>query len=272
VSAQAIDLRALGLDVRRRIIECSKRAHVGHIGSCLSVADILAALYGRILRRDAADPNERDRLILSKGHAALALYAVLHAVGRLDESELDRFCADGSPLGTHPEHAVEGIDFSTGSLGQGLSFGAGAAIAARLQGSSRRSFVVLSDAELNEGSVWEAAAFAGHHRLDKLAAIVDVNGQQAFGYTREVLDPGSLPERWRTVGWQVSEVDGEDPEAIADALASPAAAAAPQVVLAHTVFGSGVPFMESKLEWHYLPMNDAEYEIAQAALESRREA
>ena len=175
---------SLATQIRRSMLEQSMRAHVGHIGSALSIADLMAALYGDVLQIGRPEDPDRDRFILSKGHAALALYAALHATGRLSEAELDSYCADGSLLGGHPEHALGYVDFATGSLGHGLSVGAGAALAARLGPLPRRVFVLMSDAECNEGSVWEAVMFAAHHQLANLVAIVDVNGQQALGYTR----------------------------------------------------------------------------------------
>jgi transketolase len=158
--------------IRQLVLEMSKRANVGHIGSSLSIAEIIAVLYGNVLRiTDPQDP-ERDRFVLSKGHAAPALYAALHLRGRLSADDLTTFCTDGSLLGVHPEHALTGVDFSTGSLGMGLSFAAGAAYAARLQQSPRRVYALLSDAECNEGSVWEAALFAGHYSTtDELGAV-----------------------------------------------------------------------------------------------------
>lgn len=255
---------ALADQIRLTILEQSKRADIGHIGSCLSVADILAALYGGVLNLDRPDASERDRFVLSKGHAALALYAALHHTGRLDRDQLDRFCGDGSLLATHPEHGVEWIDFATGSLGHGLSLGTGAALAARITGSPRRSYVLLSDAELNEGSTWEAVMFAAHHRLANLVAIVDLNGQQALGYTRDVLDPGSPAERWRAFGWDVAECDGHDVEALEAAVTR--GTGSPNAVIAHTTFGKGVPFMEGVIAWHYLPMSDEQYVEALAAV------
>ena len=187
-----------GQGIRRHVLEQSKRANVGHIGSALSVADILAALYGRVLRGGPNDPD-RDRFVMSKGHAALALYAALHLTGHLSTDVLMSYCGEGTHLGVHPHHGLTGVDFSTGSLGQGLSMAAGAAMAARLQTSQRRVYALLSDAECNEGSVWEAAMFAGHHRLDNLVAIVDANGQQALGYTEDVISLEPLEERWQQI-------------------------------------------------------------------------
>jgi transketolase len=247
------------------VLEQSKRANVGHIGSALSVADILAALYGGLLRGQPDDPD-RDRFVMSKGHAALALYAALHMAGYISLDTLNGYCVDGTELGVHPHHGLTGVDFSTGSLGQGLAMAAGAALAAKMQASSRRVFVLLSDAECNEGSVWEAAMFAAHHRLDKLVAIVDVNGQQALGYTSDVISLDPLEERWRSFGWDVHSVDGHDQQTLVSTIGR-LSASLPHVLIAHTTFGKGVSFMESQLRWHYMPMNDAQYAIALSEIE-----
>ncbi|HEY2284023.1 MAG TPA: transketolase [Solirubrobacteraceae bacterium] len=252
--------QALSKQIRRSVLTQSKRANVGHIGSALSVVDLLAALYGSVLLAHSEDDSQRDRFVLSKGHAALALYATLHATGRLRDGELDSFCVDGSALATHPEHDLSWVDFSTGSLGLGISFAVGAALAARLQGSRRRAFVLLSDAECNEGSVWEAVMFAAHHGLGNVIALVDVNGQQALGYTREVLDLEPLSSRWAAFGWDVHEIDGHDVQALTETLESVAdAPAKPHVLLAQTTFGKGVSYMENTIAWHYMPMSDEQY-------------
>jgi len=253
--------------IRRIILEQSKRANVGHVGSCLSVTDIVAALYGGVLHVDDPGDADRDRFILSKGHAALALYAALHLRGWLSAEELDTFCGDGSHLGVHPEHFLPGVDFSTGSLGQGLAVGVGAALAARAQGSPRRVFVLMSDAECNEGSVWEAAMFAAHHRLANLVAIIDDNGQQALGLTRDILDLGPLAARWRAFGWDARVVDGNDATAVAGMLTAPGTTDQPRVVVAETTFGKGVSFMEHQVRWHYMPMSDAEHAQAREEVE-----
>lgn len=256
----AIDLSLSAQAIRRIVLDQSKRAGVGHIGSALSIADIVAALFGGGLRVvEPHDPN-RDRFILSKGHASLALYAALYLRGWITEKDLDGYCADESLLGVHPERALRGVDFSTGSLGHGLSIGAGAALAARLQGSTRRVFVLVSDAECNEGSLWEAVMFATHHGLANLIAILDLNGQQALGYTREVLDLTPLADRWRAFGWRVQEVDGHDVQLLADTISGlQTTSGSPHVLIARTVFGKGVSYMESQIKWHYSPMSEAEY-------------
>ena len=249
--------------IRRIILEQSKRANVGHIGCALSVADIVSCLYEHGLRVRTDDDNDRDRFVLSKGHAALALFACLHARGVLSSEQLDTYCADNSLLGVHPESGLHGVDFSTGSLGQGLSMAAGAALAGRLQRSSRRVYAVLSDAECNEGSVWEAAMFAAQHKLSNLTAVIDLNGQQAFGYTRDVLDLSNMADRWRAFRWDVHEVDGHDRDQLRnvlldlDYLSGP-----PHVLVARTTFGKGISFMQSKIKWHYSPLSDEEYRDA----------
>ena len=249
--------------IRRIVLEQSKRANVGHIGSALSVADVIAALYDRVLNVPGPTHPDRDRFILSKGHAALALYAALALRGWLTTDQLDTYCGDGSHLGVHPEHVVPGVDFAIGSLGHGLSYGAGAALAARLQGTQRRAFVLISDGECNEGSVWEAAMFAAHHRLSSLIAIIDLNGQQAFGYTDEVLSLSPMAGRWRAFGWDVVEVDGHDVAGLARTIAGlDTTSGPPHMLVARTVFGKGVSFMESQIKWHYSPMSDGEYRQA----------
>jgi transketolase len=255
----------LGLLIRRGVIEQSRRANVGHIGSGLSIADIVAAFFEGDVALDPDDPD-RDRVILSKGHAALALYAALNQTGRITDEQLATFCGDGTPLAVHPEPAVAGIDFGTGSLGHGLSLGAGAALGARWQGSSRRAYVLMSDAECNEGSVWEAAQFAGHHKLGNLVAIVDLNGQQALGYTEDVLNLSQMKAAWEAFGWDVHEVDGHDTAGMVDLFAALRGAEKPSLLLARTTFGKGVSFMESKIEWHYWPLDEEKYTQAMSDL------
>jgi transketolase len=257
-----VNAEAFVRDLRRIVLEQSKRANVGHIGSALSIADLVAVLFSGVLRGVGGDDAERDRFVLSKGHAALALYAALHLRGVLGEDELDSFAGEGTLLGTHPERELRGVDFTSGSLGQGLSTACGASLAARLDGSERRVYCLLSDAECNEGSTWEAAMFAGHRRLGNLTAIVDVNGQQALGYTRDVLDLEPLAARWSSFGWEAREVDGHDHDAIRAALEQPSTEGKPCAVVARTEFGHGVSFMTNRIEWHYLPLDDEQYQLA----------
>lgn len=246
--------------IRGIILEQSKRANVGHIGSALSIADIVAALYEKALRINNPDDPDRDRLVLSKGHAALAVYAALFLKGWLSKESLGLFCSDNSLLGVHPEHKLKGIDFSTGSLGHGLSLGVGASLAAKLSNSRRKVFVLLSDAECNEGSLWEAVMFAAHHQLSNLIAVIDLNGQQAFGYTKDVLNLSPMAKRWRAFGWDVHNIDGHNVSAIIKAIKNmDTKKGKPHVLIAKTIFGKGVSFMEKKIKWHYLPMSDSDY-------------
>lgn len=254
--------------IRRTIIEQSYRASVGHIGSALSIADLMAAVIG-VARLDGE--ADRDRVVLSKGHAALALYVALHLDGRFDDGVIDTYCADGALLGVHPEHGLEGVDFCTGSLGHGLSVGAGAALAAKRQGSARRIYVIMSDAELNEGSTWEAVMFAAQHRLDNLALLIDLNGQQALGYTRDVIDLGAVEDKLSKFDWSVQAIAGHDQEALGASLER-TADGRPQAIVARTTFGYGVSFMESQIKWHYLPLDDETYAVALAELDARAEA
>src|SRR5690242_12272288 len=234
-----------GTAIRRIVLEQAKRANVGHIGSALSIADIVAALYGHVLRIPAPRHPDRDRFVLAKGHAVLAVYGALFLRGFLTEAELATYCVDDTLLGVHPDHRLAGVDFSTGSLGMGLSIGVGATLAARLSASPRRTFVLMSDAECNEGSVWEAAMFAAHHRLGRLTAIIDLNGQQALGRTEDVLSLAPMAERWRAFGWNAIDCDGHDVDALAGALAEPTdAEAPPRVVVGRTIAGQGISFME----------------------------
>jgi transketolase len=227
-----------GTAIRRIVIQQSKRANVGHIGSALSVADIVAALYGGVLKLPALDAPDRDRFVLGKGHSVLAVYAAMFLRGDLAQTELDRYCADGSILGVHPDRGGAGLDISTRAHGVGGPGGVGAALAARLHGSDRRVYVLVSDAECNEGSVWEAAMYAAHHRQGRLTVVVDLTGQQALGKTADVLSLTPMVERWRAFGWNAAEIDGHDVAGLATALAAPTAAdGPPRVFDARTTFG-----------------------------------
>ena len=231
------------------------RARAAHVGAALSIVDILTTLYFGILHidpSDADDPN-RDRFILSKGHACSALYATLAERGFFPESVLSEFCADGGRLPGHPGmHCVPGVEVSSGSLGHGLSLGLGMAEAARADRRPSRTFFLVGDGETNEGAVWEAAMLAAARKLDNLIVIVDLNGLQAFGRTGEISGDVSLADKWRAFGWSVREAPGHDPAALRSVLSCvPFSPGRPSVVIAHTLKGSGVSFMEDRLEWHY---------------------
>ena len=254
-----------GNAVRRVILDQAHRAGEGHIGSALCVADILAVLYRDVVAGRLRGEG-RDRVVLSKGHAALALYAALYLGGELSGEDLAQYCEEGSELGIHPQHGIHGVEFTTGSLGQGLSFATGCALGARLRGEPWRTYVLCSDAECDEGAMWEAAMFAAHHRLGNLVAIIDYNRQQAMGPTDSVLSLGDLRLRWESFGWCAVEVDGHDEPSILAAITTADTASRPLAVIANTVFGKGVDFMEGQLRWHYSSMTDEDHARALAAL------
>jgi transketolase len=223
-----------------------------------------------LLRNPGSSDPDRDRFVLAKGHAVLCLYSALRWHGLIDEATFRTFCVDGSLLGSHPEPCLPGIEFATGSLGQGLSIACGVAHALKARRSPARVFVLLSDAECNEGQVWEAAMFAAQHRLDNLIAIVDFNEMQALGDSRYILDQSNLRQRWETFGWLAVEADGHDEQALRDALtARIATRTGPAAVVAHTVQGKGVSFMERQLEWHYRNLTP---ELAARAIAEIRES
>jgi transketolase len=260
--------------IRRHCVLMTGRANASHIGSSLSTADLLAMLYGRFLRFDPRRPDwpDRDRFILSKGHACAALYAVLAETGYFPVERLETFYQDGSPLAGHATHKdVPGVEVSTGSLGHGLPLAAGMALAAKRDGRGHRVWCMLSDGECDEGSVWEAALFAPHHRLDNLVAVVDYNKIQSFGTVKEVLDLEPLGEKWRAFGWGVREIDGHDLKAIEEAYAAvPFAPGRPSCIVAHTIKGKGVSYMEGKLLWHYRAPRGEDLEIALREIEEGR--
>ena len=245
----------------------SCRAGSGHIAPSFSCADILVALYFQILNIDKnhLDDINRDRFILSKGHASAALYSILAEKGIIEKQLLDTFCQKGSVLGAHPEsHLIPGVDVSTGSLGHGLSFGSGIALAGKIDHKDYRTFVLLSDGECQEGSIWEAAAFAAQHKLDNLVVIVDYNKLQSLGRTNDILSLEPFCDRWKSFGWEVHEVDGHDISQIVDNLQSiPFIKNKPNILVAHTVKGKGVSFMENVPLWHYrIPSTKEEMKIA----------
>jgi transketolase len=244
----------------------------GHLGGSMSLVEILTALYFAVLRIDPAEPDapDRDILILSKGHSAICLYAVLAERGFFPVEELAGYGRPGSRLMGHPVPVVPGVEMPTGSLGHGLPLAIGFALAGRLDGLGRRCFAVLGDGELQEGSVWEAAMVASSLGLDRLVAVVDRNGLQITGATEEIIRLEPLAERWRSFGWAVREVDGHDLHGLLAALASvPEEPGRPTVLIAHTVKGKGLPFIEGRRESHYARLGERQRQRALAVLRAR---
>jgi transketolase len=248
----AADTLRLAQTIRGHAVRMIAKAKASHVGTCLSMADLLAVLYGTVLRVDPKRPDwhERDRFILSKGHGAAILYAVLAERGFFPVADLLTYGQDGSPLTGHVSHHVAGVELSTGSLGHGLPVGCGLALAAQRDRAPYRTYVIVSDGELDEGSNWEAILFAGHHRLEHLTALIDYNKIQSFGSVKEVLDLEPLADKWRSFGWTVLEIDGHDHAGIGAALDADHAGC-PKAIVAHTIKGKGVAYMEGQLAWHY---------------------
>lgn len=271
----AIDTPAMALAIRRHAVMMTHLGKSSHVGSVLSLADILAVLYGEVMRLDPAQPKwaARDRFILSKGHAGAGVYAALAERGFLPREQLRTHYQNGSKLSGHVSHkGVPGVEFSTGSLGHGLSVGTGMALAAKRAGRDNRVFVVLSDGECDEGSNWEAIMFAAHHRLDNLVVAVDYNKIQSLDLVANTLALEPFADKWRAFGWHVTEVDGHDHDALKPALAVPAGdRGQPSVVICHTTKGKGVSFMENAVLWHYRTPQGDEYADARAELGLPRE-
>lgn len=255
--------------VRRNLWRALRAGGSGHAGGSSSAADILAALYFYRMRVRPAEPEwpERDRFVLSKGHANAALGAVLAQAGFIDDAVLDRFYGFDSPFGMHPDIKVPGVEMCTGALGHGLAIAVGMALGARIQQLPFHTFVMLGDGELHEGSNWEAAMAGSHYRLANLTAIVDHNKISQSGRVEELVGIDPLADKWRAFGWEVLEFDGHDMGAVVDALdALPLAADRPSALIAHTVKGKGVSFAEDTYVWHSNNVNDETYERALAEL------
>jgi len=266
-SASIPEMQARARAVRRFAVEATARTRASHIGSALSVTDILVAIYFAALREGQAGPLG-DHCILSKGHSAVALYGVLAERDVLARSTVEHFYENGSLLAGHPEPNPEaGIVFGSGSLGHGLPVGNGIAFGKRLAGAAGHTWVVMSDGECEEGSTWEAALFAAQHRLGNLTAVVDRNGIQGMGSTEGILGLEPFADKWRAFGWRVAEVDGHDLGALAEAVQpSGGSTGQPAVVIARTVKGKGVSFMEANNDWHYRSANTDELATALAEL------
>ena len=268
---ESASLDARSRQFRKQIVKVLEAAGRGHVGSALSLVEILRVLYDDVLKYDAANPKwpSRDRCILSKGHGCLALYVLLAEKGFFPEEELWKFCSADGLLGGHPEIHIPGVEASTGSLGHGMSIGIGFALNARLERSDHRTFVIIGDGESNEGSIWEAALCAGKHGLDNLTVIIDYNKQQSYGATHEVQDMEPFGDKWRSFGFAVTEVDGHDVGQLRDAFSSvPFSPGKPNVVICHTIKGKGIDFVERNLGWHHKSrLKSEEIESLHAALE-----
>ncbi|MEO5358614.1 MAG: transketolase [Nitrospirae bacterium YQR-1] len=266
-----VDLRERALETRRRTFETICSGGGGHIPASLSIVEILTVLYyGGSLRVDARNPRspERDRFILSKGHACVSLYVTLAGCGFFSEGELVRFGRMGSILGGHPDMCkVPGIEASTGALGHGLPFGVGVALAGKLNRAGFKVFVLLGDGECQEGSVWEAAMFAPHSGLDNLVVIVDYNKMQAMDFIDNIITLEPFADKWRAFNWEVIETDGHDMERLAEIFNStPITPGKPTLVIAHTIKGKGISYMENVPLWHFRMPNEEEMRIAKAEL------
>ncbi len=259
-------LRDDALAIRRNFLRMHFEAQAGHIGTGLSSIDLLTAIYKSWI-------GPADRFVLSKGHGASALYATLHFYGVFSDETIRTYYQDGTQLPAHPApNAFAAIPIATGSLGHGLPVACGLAFVRKklrgLGGGAERVACLMSDGECNEGSVWEAALFAGHHGLDNLTVLIDANGLQGFGRTSEVMNNEPFADKWRAFGFAVEEIDGHDFAQIHAALGRAPDGRHPRCILARTIKGKGVSFMEDRMEWHYLPMKPEQYQEALRALES----
>lgn len=264
--------RSITEDIRKDIMKTACKGGSGHIASALSAVEIMTALYlGGILKYDPKDPEweDRDKVILSKGHASLVLYSILKRIGYLTQEELSTFCQPGSRLGGEPKMGdIPGVEATTGSLGHGLSFAVGIAMANKMDARDSRVYVILGDGECQEGSVWEAAMSAAYHKLDNLTVILDCNKLQAMGTTESILRIEPLAEKWTGFGWDVSEADGNSVESMLQVLREDrkSGVKSPRMILAHTTKGKGISFMENVPIWHYRMPDREELEIVKQEL------
>lgn len=251
--------------IRQSVVKMTSFGNSSHVGSCLSIADIMAVLYGEILNVDPQNPDmpDRDRFLLSKGHAGAAVYASLAGTGFIEPEMLEKHYINGSIMSGHVSHkGIAGVEASTGSLGQGLAIATGMAMASKLDRHNRRIVTVMSDGECDEGSVWEAAMFAAHFRLRNLMAVIDYNKLQSIHSTEQTMALEPFEDKWRAFGWNVRRVDGHDHEALIEAMQPDQESDRPMVLICDTVKGKGVSFMENVVLWHYRSPDDAEREAA----------
>ena len=256
-------LRKEAAEVRKEAIKMATCAGTGHLGPALGITDVMWILYSRHLQFDPENPSwpERDRLILSKGHSCLALYAILAKKGFFDEQLLSTYCRKlGTKLGGHPERNLPGVEANTGSLGHGFNIGIGMALAAKADHKNYKVVTILGDGETQEGSIWEGAMSAAHFKLDNLVAIIDRNNLQVSNFVDQVMNIDPLADKWTSFGWGVREIDGHDYQQIDEALGTvPFIPGKPSVVIAKTIKGKGLPIAENKVEWHHKVPNAEEY-------------
>ncbi len=274
-SKEQLELKKACNNVRRGILDLTFFGSASHLGGSLSVVEILVALYFKVMRIDPQEPlmPERDRFILSKGHAAPALYAVMAERGFFPKEELKTFCKNGTRLQKHIDlHKIPGIDASSGSLGQGLSIGIGMALADRMDKKDRFVYVVMGDGELQEGQIWEAAMAAGNLKLDHLIAFVDANQMQVDGFVKTIMNVEPLEEKWNSYNWHVQRINGNDLEQVLDAIQTAKQMKdKAHIIIADTVKGKGVDFMEFQVDWHSKGLTEEEYQKAVAQIEAERQ-
>jgi transketolase len=272
---EKIALEQTALSIRKNVLRMIKAGRAGHVGGALSSVDIMTVLYFKIMRVDPNNPKwpQRDRFVLSAGHKCLALYGTLAEKGFFDKSILDTYGALGSKLGGHPDmYKVPGVETNTGALGHGLSIAGGMAIGLRMDGLDARVYVIMGDGELAEGSNWEAAAAASHHKIENLLVFVDRNKLQISGPTVEVMSYEPLAERWKAFGWGVREIDGHDLQQIVEnATNIPFEKGKPSVIIADTIKAKGLSFAENRANYHYWKATDQELEIAEHDLQKIEE-
>jgi transketolase len=257
--------------IRRHGMEMTHKSHASHIASILSVADIVAVLYSGVMKVNPRNPRgpERDRFVLSKGHAGVAVYAALAELGFFKLEELNTYYSDGSRLSGHVSHKnIPGVELSTGSLGHGVCVACGMAMAAKLNEQPHHVWCIVGDGECNEGAVWETALFANRYLLDNFTVIVDCNGMQAMGFTKDVMPIDNLAEKWRCFGWDTADVDGHDHKQLRAAFCSQTKGK-PRCIVAHTIKGKGISHMENNLLWHYRDPQAESYEQAVRELEEK---
>ena len=265
INSEVKNLEKIAKDIRKKIFLTIYNAGSGHIAPAFSCVELMVALYYKTLNVSANNikSDNRDRFVLGKGHACVGLYTILAEKGIIDKNELKNLCKPDCILGGHPEsHLIPGVEMSTGSLGHGLSYSAGLAYAGKMDNKDYRVFTLLSDGECQEGSIWEAIMFASHHKLDNLVAIVDHNKLQSLDRVENIVSLAPFAERWRAFGWDVKEINGHNMSEVTEALSEiPFSNGKPSVIIANTIKGKGISFMESVPIWHYRLPNEEELKI-----------